>query len=274
MKKTNLLLVNMIMLMTFVAMAQPADIPEPPNPPRLVNDFTGVLSQSEASNLERKLVAFNDTTSTQIAIVMVNDLAGYDKAQYADLLGEKWGIGHKGKNNGLVILVKPKIGNSKGEAFIATGYGLEGALPDAVIKQLVEDEMIPSFRENRYYEGLDRVTDVIMQLTSGEFTADEYLSGPPPAALIGALLPLIFIVIFIIVAASRNKNMKHYHGHRSDIPLWTTLFLASQLGKQRGSWGSFSSGSGSFGGFGGGGGGGFGGFGGGSFGGGGAGGSW
>lgn len=274
MKKIILLIFPIILLISFLASAQTSDIPESPNPPRLVNDFAGILSDSEESKLERKLVAFNDTTSTQVAVVLVSDLAGYDKAQYADLLGEKWGVGHKGKNNGLVILVKPKIGNSKGEAFIATGYGLEGALPDAVLKRLVEDEMIPYFRENRYYEGLDRVTDVVMQLTSGEFTADQYLEGPPPGALIGALLPLIFIAIFFIVLGSRSKKIRHYNGHRSDIPLWTTLFLASQMGKHSGKWGSFSSGSGSFGGFGGGGGGGFGGFGGGSFGGGGAGGSW
>jgi uncharacterized protein len=68
------------------------DIPDKPNPPRLVNDFAGFLTNQEVDFLERKLVAFDDSTSTQIAIVIVKDLAGYDSAVYAQRLGDKWGI--------------------------------------------------------------------------------------------------------------------------------------------------------------------------------------
>ncbi|HOM41897.1 MAG TPA: TPM domain-containing protein, partial [Bacteroidales bacterium] len=103
------------------------DVPDRPYPPRLVNDFAGLLTGDEANALERKLVAFNDTTSTQIAIVIVKDLAGYAISDYAQRLGEKWGVGQKGFDNGIVIVVKPKTLTSRGEVFIATGYGLEGA---------------------------------------------------------------------------------------------------------------------------------------------------
>jgi len=263
--------------------SQQNEIPDRPSPPRLVNDFSGTLQQNEISRLERKLVAFNDTTSTQIAIVLVNSFGGYDKAQFADLLGEKWGVGHKGKNNGIVVLIRPKQANVSGEAFIATGYGMDGAVPDAVIKRIVEEEMIPFFRENRYFEGLDRATDILMSLTAGEYSAEEYLESPPLLSLIiGALLPLIFFAIFFAIILSRKRKMADYGGRQSNIPFWITLMLASQMGNQKGKWDSFSSGRGSFssgfggGGFGGGrsGGRGFSGFGGGSFGGGGAGGSW
>ena len=106
------------------------DLPEKPVPPRLVNDFAGMLNQDEVNSLEQKLVAFNDSTSTQISIVTVPSLNGYDKADYAQRLGEKWGIGKKGLNNGILILVKPKQPDSNGQVFIAQGYGLEGAIPD------------------------------------------------------------------------------------------------------------------------------------------------
>lgn len=267
-----------LLILSLPGYSQQSEIPARPSPPRLVNDFTGTLQQNEINALERKLVAFNDTTSTQIAIVLISSFEGYDKAQFADLLGEKWGVGHKGKNNGVVILIRPKQGNTSGEAFIATGYGLDGAVPDAVVKRIVEEEMIPYFRENRYFEGLNRATDILMSLTAGEYSAEEYLESIPLFPfLITALLPLFFIIIFFVVVLSRKSKMVNYGGRQSNVPFWLTLLLASQMGNQRGKWDSFSSGSGSFGGFGGrssGGGGGFGGFGGGSFGGGGAGGSW
>ena len=102
------------------------NIPERPSPPRLVNDFAGMLKPDEVRMLEQKLVAFDDSTSTQIAIVTVPTLNGYDKADYAQQLGEKWGIGQKGRNNGVLILVKPKTPDSRGEVQISTGYGVEG----------------------------------------------------------------------------------------------------------------------------------------------------
>ncbi len=100
-----------------------------PDPPRLVNDFAGVLSSSELQSLENKLVAFNDSTSNQIAVVIVNDLQGYDKSEFAYKVAKDWGVGQSDFNNGLLVLVKTKTDESLGQIFIATGYGLEGAIP-------------------------------------------------------------------------------------------------------------------------------------------------
>jgi len=279
MKKIQKISLLFLLLTSFlVVLAADTDIPERPSPPRLVNDFTGTLSRSEVNHLENTLVAFNDSTSTQIVVVFVNSLEGYDKAQFADLLGEKWGVGHKGKDNGLVVLVKPKTSSSNGEAFIATGYGLEGAVPDAVVKQITDDVMIPFFKQNQYFKGVQKGTEILMKLTAGEFTAEGYLKkadqkGNPLAVLI----PFIIIIIVFTKLLGGRRGMKHLNGQRSSsLPFWAALFLANQLGHgQSGKWNDFSHGSGSFGGWSGGsGGGGFGGFGGGSFGGGGAGGSW
>ncbi len=259
-----------ILSLTGLFPASGQDIPVRPDPPRLVNDFTGVLSSDEIQQLENKLVAFNDSTSTQIMVILVKSLNGYDRADFAYRIGQQWGVGQKGKNNGAVILIKPKVGNERGDAFIATGYGLEGAIPDALAKRITDNEMIPNFREGNYYKGIDAATTTMIGLVKGEFTADQYNKRhggkSSPYAF---LIPLIIIlVVFAMIRGSRARS----YSVGKHLPFWTAFWLLGSMGGgHSGSWNNFTSGSG---GFGGGGGGGFGGFGGGSFGGGGAGGSW
>jgi uncharacterized protein len=246
------------------------DIPARPDPPRLVNDFAGVLSSDEIQNLERKLVAFNDSTSTQLVVVIVKSLNGYDYNEFARLIGEQWGVGQKGKNNGAVVLIKPKYPNEKGEACIQTGYGLEGVIPDALAKRIVENEMIPNFRNGNYYAGIESATSTMISLAKGEYTADQYTKrNKKKSSPYGLIIPIVILVIvFTMIRGSRARGMSV----GKSLPFWTAFWLLGSMGRgHSGSWNDFSSGSG---GFGGGGGGGFGGFGGGSFGGGGAGGSW
>lgn len=246
------------------------EIPPRPNPPRLVTDFTNTLSASELSALENKLVAFNDSSSVQIAVVMMSTLDGYPLSDYSFKLAEQWGIGQKGKNNGVLLL----ISMNERKMFIAPGYGLEGAMPDAYCKRIIEEDIKPFFKQQQYYEGIDAGTTQIINLARGDYqpTAPAKRKGkgvPIPALLIMAA---IFAVIFL----SRIRSVSRYSSLNS-IPFWAAWgLLNATRGRQSGSWGSFTSGGGGFGGFGGGsgGGGGFGGFGGGSFGGGGAGGSW
>lgn len=271
MKKLNVLL-TLLFLNTLVSGTLYGQVfPENSVPPRLVNDFAGMLNDQEINALERKLVAFNDSTSTQIAIVTVADLKGYDKADYAQRLAEKWGIGQAGRDNGVLILVKPKTGTSQGEVFIAQGYGLEGAIPDLICREIVDYEILPSFRVDNYYEGLNKATNTLMSLASGEFSADQYMNKKKGNS--GGIAPFIFFIIFLIIImfirSTGGKNQRHI-GDKG-LPIWLLLsMMNSGRSSHSGSWGGFSGG----GGFGGGGGGGFGGFGGGGFGGGGAGGSW
>lgn len=249
------------------------DIPSRPDPPRLVNDFAGLLTPGQSQSLETKLVAFSDSTSTQITVVIVKTLNGYDKNEFANLIGEQWGVGQKGKNNGAVVLVKPKYPDEKGEVSIQTGYGLEGAIPDALAKRIIEIEMLPSFREGNYYDGIDKAITTMISLAKGEYTAEQYQKQhdrkTSPFAL---LIPLVILVgMVFLLRSGRGREMSI----GKNLPFWTAMMLLGSMGRgHSGSWKDFSGGSG-FGGFGGGsGGGGFGGFGGGSFGGGGAGGSW
>ena len=243
-----------------------AEISNRPVPPRLVNDFAGILSQPEYNSLENKLEQFARETSTQIVLVTVEDLEGYDPGDYAFRLGEKWGVGQQGKDNGLVILIKPKSGNEQGRIFIATGYGLEGILPDAVVNgTIIDSEMIPHFRNNDYYLGIENGINVIMDITRGEYTAEYYQESKTKQGGGIPFLVILFAFFFVILPILRGRSRRHYSPGK-DLPLWIALGMMSG-GRHRGSFNNFSSGRGSFGG-------GFGGFGGGSFGGGGAGGSW
>jgi uncharacterized protein len=262
----QLLAVTFLLLIAFHVNASETDIPTRPDPPRLVNDFSGLLSKSEAGKLENKLRAFNDTTSNQIAVVIVNSLNNYDPATFAYKIGEAWQVGQGKFNNGIVILLKPKTSDSdRGKAYIAVGYGLEPAIPDALAKRIIENEMIPNFQQNNYYQGIEQATDVLMKLASGEISEEGYNKSKEHSG-IAAIIPFIIIaLVFIIIRISRNKS----YSVGKNVPFWTAMMLGSTMGRSnRGHWGGFSGGGGGFGG------GGFGGFGGGSFGGGGAGGSW
>jgi uncharacterized protein len=261
---TKLVVVLAFFLLQGFAFAQ--DFPAAPNPPRLVNDFTGTLSAEELGKLEQKLLAYSDSTSTQVSIVLLGSVGVYDISDYAFQLGEKWGIGGKGKDNGILILAAM---NDR-KVFIATGRGMEGAVPDALAKRIVNNLILPNFKTEAYYQGLDEATTMIFKLASGEYKADEVMADEDNP-IFGILFLLFFIFIFVVLPIIKNRkdNNNHMGGKGGGIDFWTTLLLANALGgggrgsRGGGSFGDFSSGGGSFGGFGGG-----------SFGGGGAGGSW
>ncbi len=233
-------------------------IPDKPNPPRLVNDFVGILSSSDREQLEQKLRAYNDSTSTQIVVVIVKTTEPYPIGDFAFQVGRKWGIGQKGKNNGLVLAWATETR----KVYIATGYGLEGAIPDAIAKRIISNTIVPAFKQEQFYRGLDQATTEIIQRASGEYKAE------PDTDTGGGGFPVIFIIfgvmIIIFIISRRNKGGGGNNRNRGGG--WGPIFLPTSTYS---GWGGSGGGS-----FGGGGGGGFGGFGGGSFGGGGAGGSY
>jgi uncharacterized protein len=252
----KLLLVVLVLLQATVWAQK--DIPDRPSPQRLVNDFVGILAPDQAASLEQRLKQFDDSTSTQIAIVIMENTKGYDIAEYAVDLGRKWGVGGKEWNNGVVLLITTEKGNRK--VFIATGYGAEGALPDITCKHIVDDIIVPRFRGQDFYGGINSGVSVIMKALQGEYKAPEGYNRRGKG-LSGWKLILIIILIIIFLGMSSGGRgggtFMSRRGHRGvgGGPIW---------------WiGGLGGGGGS-----GGGGGGFGGFGGGSFGGGGAGGSW
>lgn len=261
------LLVVLLSLVTLAGYAQSASladsvIPARPNPPRLVNDFAGALSTQERARLEQKLTAYNDSTSTQITIVIVKTTEPYPIGDFAFQVGRKWGVGQSQKNNGLVLAWATQTR----KVYIATGYGLEGAIPDAIAKRIIANDIIPAFKEKRYFDGLDAATTEIIQRAQGEYKADPRSSDDDSG--FGGLFFLIVVgLIIFVIFANRNRGGGGSNRNRGG-GFFPPVFFPTSTGS---GWGG-SSGGGGFGG--GSGGGGFGGFGGGSFGGGGAGGDY
>lgn len=259
--------------MLLVAVAAMAQVPPRPDPPRLVNDLAGILTPQQEQWLEDSLARFDRRTSNQVAVVILADLGDMDPAEMAYEIGEQWQVGTSEDNNGVVILVKPKTTSSRGQAFIATGYGLEGALPDATCKMIVEREMIPHFKQNDYFGGIVAAVGVVCPIAAGEYSKERYEEdgGGAVAGLLalGAALFMFFIIVVVMRKSGGNN------GNRGDGFGGTGTFGPGGIFLGGLPFGHIG-GSGRSGGFdsGGFGGGGFGGFGGGSFGGGGAGGSW
>ena len=258
----KILLHTLLLLAVFTAKSQdfnPDDLlKNRPQANQLVFDFTKTLTADQQSALEQKLEAFEKETSTQIAVVIIPKLGKYEINDYNTKLGRAWGVGGKANNNGAILL----IAKDDHLMNIATGYGLEGALPDVTCKQILDEIITPSFKGDDYYAGINLGTDAMMKATKGEYTAPPGYGKskklPRGSWIIGFIVVIIILGLFRGGGGGGGSYMSRRGGSGWLIPM---LFAGG------GGWGGG-------GGSGGGGGGGFGGFGGGSFGGGGASGSW
>ncbi len=250
----------LLIALTFSAFSQ--KLPEKPNPPRLVNDYTNTLTDDQLQSLEDKLVAFDDSTSTQIAVVIIPSLDGYDVAEYNVALGRSWGVGGKEFSNGVILL----IAKNDRKLNIATGYGVEGALPDITSKHIIDDVIVPNFKGDDYYRGINEGTDAIMKAVKGEYNIVK--TTKTKTNKLGKLIFIIIMIIIFLIASNRGGGKGgEFLSRRGYRNILGPMILGNLLSGGRGG-GGWSGGGGSSGG------GGFGGFGGGSFGGGGASGSW
>lgn len=227
--------------------------PQVPQLQYWANDFTNTLTQEQLNSLNFKLKSFQDSTSNQVVLLMIATLNNYPLDYYSMDVAEKNKIGTKEHDNGILFLV---VKNDR-KMRIEVGYGLEGALPDALTSSIIRNEISPYFRSEQYYNGVQAGLNAIISAIKGEYTApknNRNEKNKSPAITI--LMIIIFIIIFFIRGGRRGLGSFIFYGGMGGF------------GGSRGGRG--------FGGFGGGGGGGFGGFsgGGGSFGGGGASGGW
>ncbi|MFC4817751.1 TPM domain-containing protein [Flavobacterium sp. GCM10023249] len=248
------LLLFAVLFIGIAAQAQ-LKIPEKPSfiPP--IIDSTRTLDESQKSQLYQKLKIYSDSTSTEVLVMMVPTTQGEDVARYATDLGQKWQIGQKGKDNGIVIL----IAKDDRKMTIQTGYGIEHLLTDALSRRIIEQEFKPNFKNGDYYNGIDQGTTAIFKVMKGEYKGEPKSKG----GNISGIFFFIFIVILVLIIISKNKGNRN-GGHGGGLDLGDIIILSS-LGRGSGgsSWGGSSGGS-DWGGFGGGG----------SFGGGGASGDW
>lgn len=213
----------LIFFICITSFLQAQDLPEPMRPKRIVNDFTQLFSPQQQQALEQKLRNFNDTSSTQIAIVTVPTLQGYAPSDYAQRLAEKWGVGQKGKDNGVLLLIKPKSRTEKGQVAIAVGYGLEGVIPDAIASRIIRNEIIPEFQQNNYYRGINKATDVLMQLAGGEFTAEQYArkNGNGSAEVI--IIPILILFLLPLFFRRKKGYTTGSHGSGGSLPYFSEV---------------------------------------------------
>jgi uncharacterized protein len=245
--------------------------PPKPDPAVYVHDYANWLTPHERSTLEYKLRRYWDSTSTQIIVMIRPDIGDYDKNTYATELGEQWGVGQKGKDNGVVILVKTE--QPQRGVYIATGYGAEGALPDGLAGEIVRTVILPSFKNGEYFIGLDKGTTAVTKALSGEFIREKAKSSSFPFWLILLIFLGVFLLFSYIMRNSRAAHEYNHNGKRYRRTIYgDDTYDRGHRGSSGGGWiiggGGFGGGDSGGGGFGGGD------FGGGGFGGGGAGGDW
>lgn len=261
----NLLLI--LITLHIPVFAADSDFPDRPNPPRLVNDFAGMMSADQVAILEAKLLEYEKTSSTQITIVTIKNLGGYDVSQYGVELFNKWQIGQASKDNGVLIIAS----KDDRKVNITTGYGLEGALTDIMSGRIIRNELTPQFKQGNFYGGFDKAADAIILATKGEYKAEEdyhHDKRKIPAIMVLGIIVGIILLAWIMGKGGGGNGGGGYMSGRGFSDIATGMLLGQLLGGGHRGGGGFGGG-----GFGGGGGG-FGGFGGGSSGGGGASGSW
>lgn len=213
-----------LFLLGTVAVQAQADsdlFPPKPEPAVYVHDYAGWLDASQQKALEYKLRRYWDSTSTQIVVMIRRDIGDYDKASYAFELGKRWGIGRKDKDNGIVMLIKSEPPDRG--IFIATGYGVEGALPDITAAQIVRNTMSPYFRQQQYYEGIDAGINDIIKALRGEHKRDLSEEGDDTALIVVLLVFLTVLLLFgfLLYRAKKNGTIYTHTGRgyrRSGFP--------------------------------------------------------
>jgi uncharacterized protein len=256
--KLFLYLTTLLFLHCGVLFAQ-FTIPEKPDFQTSVYDYANVLSATEKSQLEEKLIRYSDSTTTQIVVITIESLKGEDVSQLATKWGQTWGFGQAKEDNGVIILV------AKAEHKIAInpGYGLDDRLTAGIGGEIIRNIIIPEFKAGSYYNGLDKGADAVFDVFKGKYKGERKQTKGKDFPI----LPIIIIVFVILVLISKNKNNGGNSGNSGGGPSLLDVIILSSLGRNSG-------GGGFGGGFGGGSSGGGGGFGGGGFSGGGSSGSW
>lgn len=237
------------------------DIPEKPNPARLVNDIAGMFDNNDKALLEQKLRKYNIETSTQIAVVTVPSVKPYAIEDYAIRLFRKWEIGQAKKNNGILLL----IANNDREVDIELGYGIERQITDADCRSIIKNIIVPNFKKSNYINGVNEAVDAIQGILTGAYTAED-INGNELSLI--QIIILILIIIFILYLFSKMNKNRYITYHDDDYERGVRRGGGWLFPPNAGGGGYFDNNRGGGGGFD------FGGFGGGSAGGGGASGSW
>jgi uncharacterized protein len=175
-----------------------------------VSDFTNTLSFQEWQQLDQLLKSFEDSTSTQVVVLMVNSLEGESIEEYANKAFSENKIGQAKKDNGVLLVIAKQDHAMR----IEVGYGLEGVLTDAVTSQIIRKDITPYFKSDNYFGGIAIGVDAIMRATAGEYQADSK-GKKAPAASAGLVMIIVLFVIFVLMPmmTSRRRSVVGSGGH-------------------------------------------------------------
>jgi uncharacterized protein len=175
-----------------------------------VSDFTNTLSFQEWQQLDRLLKTFEDSTSTQVVVLMINSLEGESIEEYANKTFSINKIGQAKKDNGVLVV----IAKQEHAIRIEVGYGLEGVLTDAVTSQIILREITPYFKADNYFGGIVNGVDVIMRAAAGEYHADSK-GKKAPAVSAGLVSLILMVVVFVLMPmmTSRRRSIVGSGGH-------------------------------------------------------------
>lgn len=179
--------------------AEPLPVPKPQG---YVNDFAGLLADRQRAILENLLREYEEKTTNQVVLLVIDSLQGEDLESYSLRVAEEWKIGQKGKDNGVLFLVAVKDRKAR----IEVGYGLEGSLPDAVASRILRQIVFPAFRQGNYFGGIAGGLEAILRATEGEFQAPEGASGASdrPARISASSIFLLF-VLFLLLSSRMGR---------------------------------------------------------------------
>ena len=213
------------------------NIPEKPKLETSLYDNAGILNSNQQKNLERKLIRYSDSTSTQIVVVTLADIGGNEISNFGVELAHKWGIGQKGKDNGVLLLVAIK----ERKVTIQTGYGVEHLLTDALSSRIIRNVITPNFKQGNYYQGIDQATDVVFQSLSGEYQNDSPRTAPQGKKSFKFIGIIIFIIAMFVISR-RNRGGGRNGGRGSVAGTILDVLILSSLGRSGGFGGGSRSG--------------------------------
>jgi uncharacterized protein len=238
-KVTPLTLLTFVVIFVLALCAHALEVP--PQPKGRVSDYTGILSLSEISSLEQMMAQFERETTNQIAVLLIPTLAGDSLEDYSIRLAEKWQIGQKGLDNGVILLIVTQDRKIR----IEVGYGLEGTLPDSLAGEIIRQAIAPKFRQGRFYEGIQAGVSAIIAATKGEYRPGK--RRKPRGGLLGWFWPLLFFFFLASGIIRMFHRRRYYSRRRGGLFIGGPFWWGGGFGSG-GFGGGFSGGGGGFGG--------------------------
>jgi len=205
----------------------------PPQPQGRVSDYTSTLTDSQIKALERTLAAFEQETTNQIAVLVIPTLGGDSLEDYSIRLAEKWQIGQKGRDNGVILLVAMQDRKMR----IEVGYGLEGALPDSLTGDIIRQVIAPRFRQGKFFEGIQAGVKAIIAATKGEYRATgRRARSKQDRSIVSLLWPLFIFFIFIPALLNSFRRRRHYSRRRGGLFIGGPFWWGGGFGGASGGW--------------------------------------